>query len=84
MDVIQIKCLQIWYTHWEQEVPEWVYALLKCRPVYSDMQYMGTADPLQNYTIHVKSSAAGSHSAKFITIEIGIPSWIPNLGWNSK
>ncbi len=42
--------------------------------VCSAMQYMGTADPLQNYTIHVKSSAAGSHSAKFITIEIGIPS----------
>ncbi len=24
------------------------------------------------------------HSPKFIPIEIGIPSWIPNLGWNSK
>ncbi len=24
------------------------------------------------------------HSSKFIPIEIGIPSWIPNLGWNSK
>ncbi len=21
-NVIQIKCLQIWHTHWEQEVPE--------------------------------------------------------------
>ncbi len=24
------------------------------------------------------------HSPKFIPLEIGIPSWIPNLGWNSK
>ncbi len=24
------------------------------------------------------------HSPKLIPIEIGIPSWIPNLGWNSK
>ena len=24
------------------------------------------------------------HSPKFIPIGIGIPSWIPNLGWNSK
>ena len=24
------------------------------------------------------------HSSKFIPIEIGISSWIPNLGWNSK
>ncbi len=30
----QIKCLQTWYTHWEQEVPEWVYAVLKCKPVF--------------------------------------------------
>ncbi len=24
---------QIWYTHWGQEVPQWVYAFWKCKPV---------------------------------------------------
>ncbi len=33
----QIKCLQIWYMHWEQEVPEWVYAFLKCKPVITSI-----------------------------------------------
>ncbi len=35
-------------------------------------------------SIPCKTSYLIQHSPKCISIQIGIPSWIPNLGWNSK
>ncbi len=36
------------------------------------------------YTVDWAIFSESVHSPKFIPIQIGIPSWIPNLGWNSK
>ncbi len=33
---------QIWYTHWAQEVREWVYAFWKCKPVSQCKEILGS------------------------------------------
>ena len=80
---------QIWYTHWGQEVPKWVYAFWKCKPVFllftnsnqkeSNVTFIGYEDSHQ-HTEHTTSNQHSSirpSSTHFLQQET-----CQNIGWH--